>query len=63
ASVANSRGLRPPESTSKDKDVASSAFTALPPRCSGFAVSNAPRGLRQTPCLYYSRAAADAREA
>lgn len=45
------------------KDVAGSAFMALPPRCSGFAVSNVLCGLRQTPCLYCSRAAADAREA
>ena len=28
-----------------------------------FAVSNVPCGLRQMPCLYYSRAATDAREA
>ncbi len=40
-----------------------SAFPAHPPRRSGFAVSCVPCGLRQTPCLYYSRAAADTREA
>jgi len=55
------QGAAAPESTPKDKDVAGSAFMALPPRCSGFAASNVPCGLRQTPCLYYSRAAANAR--
>ncbi|MCK6879731.1 hypothetical protein L8S23_21385 [Enterobacter bugandensis] len=40
-----------------------SAFRAHPSRCSGFAESNVPCGLRLTPCLYCSRAAADAREA
>ena len=40
---------------------ARSAFPAQPSRCSGFAWSNFPCGQRQTPCLYFSRTAANAR--
>lgn len=35
----------------KDKDVVGSAFMALTPRCSGFAISNDPRDLSLKPEL------------